>query len=109
MAELVYTNSRYYPSLLAERVISIVLGLIELLLAVRLVLELLGANSSSAFVAWLYAASGNLVAPFVGAFPSLYLSGGSTIDISAILAMITYAVIAWLVVRLIGFIFASVE
>jgi hypothetical protein len=43
MAELVYT-SRYYPTLLAERLVNIVLAIVELLLALRFVLELLGAN-----------------------------------------------------------------
>jgi hypothetical protein len=80
-----------------------------LLLAIRLVLELLGANASAPFIAWIYNASASLVAPFQGAFPSLYLSGGYIIDLSAILAMIVYAVIAWLVIRLIAFVFSSIE
>jgi uncharacterized protein YggT (Ycf19 family) len=108
MAELVYTR-RYYPARLAETVINVVLGFIELLLAVRIVLELLAANASAPFVAWLYSVSYGLVAPFQGAFPSLVLSGGYIIDLSAILAMIAYAVIAWLVVWLISFIFSAVD
>lgn len=108
MAELVYSR-RFYPVTLAENAVNIVLGIIELLLAVRIVLELLGASAGAPFIAWLYVASGSLSAPFQGAFPSLYLSGNSLIDLSAILAMIAYAVIAWIFIRLIGFIFSSVE
>ena len=107
MAELIYTRS-YYPGILAERVINVVVGIIELLLAVRLVLELLGANSSSAFIAWIYNASYGLVSPFMGAFPSLSLGTGSVIDLSTVLAMIVYAVIGWIVIRLLSFIFVSV-
>jgi hypothetical protein len=50
-----------------------------------------------------------LVAPFQGAFPSLFLSGGYLIDLSAVLAMIVYAVVAWIIIRLIAFVFSSIE
>ena len=108
MAELVYATT-YRPVLLAERAINIVLSIMELVLGLRFVLELLGASAAAPFIAWIYNASWSLVAPFQGAFPSLYLSGGYVIDLSAILAMITYAIVAWLVIRLIAFVFASLE
>lgn len=107
MAELTYTTRAYSPAVLTARVVNIVLGIVELLLAVRIVLELLGASASAPFIAWLYGASGGLVAPFSGAFPSLNLGNGYLIDLSAIFAMIVYAVIAWLVIRLFEFAFSS--
>lgn len=108
MAELVYTRT-YYPATVAERVINVIVGIVELLLAVRFILELLGASASASFIAWIYSTSGSLVAPFQGAFPSIVLSGTSVIDLSAALAMIVYAVIAWIVVRLIYFAFSSID
>ena len=107
MAELVYMD-RLSPALIAERVINVIIGLIELLLAARLVLELLGANSSAAFIAWLYNASENLVAPFQGALPSISLGGASFIDFSTVLAMIVYAILGWIVIKLVFFVFNSV-
>jgi YGGT family len=106
MAEVIYTRA-YSPLSITVRVVNIVLSIVELLLAVRIVLELLGANAGAPFIAWLYGASGGLVAPFEGAFPSLTLGNGYLIDLSAIFAMIAYAVIAWLVIKLFEFAFSS--
>jgi YggT family protein len=107
MAELVYTR-RTSLGVIAERVINVIIGLIELLLAVRLVLELFAANAGSPFVAWVYSASSNFTGAFAGAFPALQLGNGSVIDFSTILAMIVYAVIGWLLVELVLFVFRSV-
>lgn len=99
MAELVYQrpySSRSYPSLMVLRVINVVLSIIEFLLALRIVLELLGASASSQFVAWVYAVTDALIGPFASAFPN-WSVGGFVIDVSAIFAMIGYAIIAWLV------------
>jgi|SRR5665213_2538343 len=107
MAEIAYRNSYYYPTTFVARIIDVVVGVIELLLALRFVLEFLGANPQAAFIAWIYSAGSNLSAPFAGAFPSIPLGGTSLIDFSAILAMITYAALAWLLVRLMSFVFNS--
>ena len=109
MAEVVYTSRPYYsyPGAFAARVINVIVGLVELLLALRFVLELLGANSGAAFVAWVYSASGNLVAPFAGAFPSISIGTG-LIDIPTVLAMIAYAILGWLIIRLVYFVFGAI-
>jgi hypothetical protein len=96
------------PAVLAERVINVIVGIIELLLAVRLVLELLGANANAGFIAWIYNASWNLVAPFSGAFPSISLGGNSLIDFSTVLAMIVYAILGWIVIKLVFFVFNAI-
>jgi hypothetical protein len=96
------------PAILAERVINVIIGIIELLLAIRLVFELLGANAGAGFVAWIYNASWNLVAPFSGAFPSISLGGNSLIDFSTILAMIVYAILGWIVIKLVFFVFNAI-
>jgi len=106
MTELTYTR-QYYPAELASRVINVIVSIIELLLALRLVLELLGANTGAAFIAWIYNASAGLVAPFAGAFPSISLGGNSEIDFSTVLAMLAYAILGWLVIKLLAFIFAA--
>lgn len=98
MAQLVYERpySFFSPATLVSRIVGAVFGIIGFLLAVRIVLELLGASASAPFVAWVYSVTGGLMGPFAGAFPNLSL-GGFVLDISAIFAMIGYAIIYGLV------------
>ena len=79
-------------------------GLIEAMLALRLILQLLGANPASAFIAWVYGVTDAFVWPFAGAFPTLTV-GAFAIEFSTIFAMIGYAVIGWLIGRVFAFIF----
>ena len=109
MAQLVYERPfvwYYYPVDFAGRIVYAVIGIIQFMLGLRLVLTLLGANSSSEFVAWVYSLTSRLAAPFLGAFPSLNL-GGFVIEISIIFAMIGYAIIGWLIMQLISLVSAS--
>ena len=110
MAEIVYQRPvyRYYPSTYVAWVINWVIGIIEFMLALRFVLELLQANPSSQFVAWVYNVTASLVGPFANAFPSFYF-GGLAIDISTIFAMIGYAIIGWLLIRVFSFLFTAVD
>lgn len=87
------------------RIVNGVIGIIEAMLVLRLVLQLLGADASSQFIAWVYAVTDNLVGPFAGAFPSLTI-GMYAAEFSTIFAMIGYAIIGWLVGRLLLFIFS---
>jgi len=107
MAEMVL-RQRYYPGIFVARLINMILGVVEFALAVRIVLELFGASPSSEFVAWVYSITGTLIGPFAGAFPGLAMGPTSVIDVVAILAMIGYAVIGWLVIQLLSFIFTSI-
>ncbi len=86
------------------RVINGVFGLIEAVLVLRLALELLGANPGAGFIAWIYGITDPLVAPFVGAFPALSL-GAYGAELSTLVAMVGYAIIAWLIGLLLSFIF----
>lgn len=92
----------YYPGLFVARLVNGIIGVIEVILALRLVLELLGANSSSQFVEWIYSVSGALIGPFANAFPGLSLGGASVIDWVAILAMVGYAILGWLIIQILS-------
>lgn len=75
-----------------------VLGFIEILLLIRLLFKLLGANPASGFAALVYALSGILTAPFNGIFStvrSTTASISSVFEPGTIIAMLVYAVIAW--------------
>jgi uncharacterized protein YggT (Ycf19 family) len=106
MSEYISEQRGYHPGILVTRIINGLVGIIECLLVIRLVLEILGASQSSQFVAWIYGVTSGLVAPFTGAFPAFSISG-TAIDLSIVLAMIGYAIIGWLVIRLLSFIFVS--
>ncbi len=102
MSELVL--ERTYPGTFVLRLINGLIGVVESALALRLILELLGASPSSRFVAAVYEITGRLLGPFAGAFPN-FLLGGFVIDVTTIFAMIGYAILGWLIIRLLSFIF----
>jgi len=60
------------------------------LLLLRFILKLAGANTTAAFVAWLYTVTGGLMSPFHGIFPTPSLGGLSVIDLPAITALTIY-------------------
>jgi uncharacterized protein YggT (Ycf19 family) len=76
---------------------NLIFGLILLLLGLRIILLLFGANTSSGFVSFIYNASQPFVAPFRGIFPSQYLGSGFFIDTAAILAFIVYGLVLSLI------------
>lgn len=85
-----------------RHVVSFVLGFIEILLAARFILRMLGANPVSGFVSLLYAVTGALLAPFVGIFRPAVSSGAETasvIEPATIIGMIVYAILAWGIVK----------
>ncbi len=83
-------------------------GVIEALIAIRLVLRLLGANPAAAFVSLIYGVTAPLVAPFVGIFGTIQASG-NMLEPHSIVALIVYALIAWLLVRLAWLLFGEVR
>lgn len=90
--------------MLVRRILYFVLDLIEISLAVRFLLRLLGANSGSQFVQFVYEVTHPFMVPFLGIFPSLQVSRG-IIDWSTLLAMTVYAVLAYLILRAFRLIF----
>jgi len=85
---------------IAQRIIYYVGGLIIALLAVRLILQLLGANQASAFVDFIYGLSGVFVAPFAGIFGEPTF-GQSHFDTSALVAIVVYGLITIGIAKLI--------
>jgi hypothetical protein len=106
MADVIVDRSDYYPEYLVARVINAVVGIVEFILLLRVVFELLGANPAAAFIAWIYDMSARLMGPFVGAFPNFSVAG-FTLDTSAIFAMIGYAIIGWIIGRILSVLFGE--
>jgi hypothetical protein len=77
-----------------------VFGLIEGLIAIRFVLRALGANPSAGFAQFIYGITGPLVAPFYGLFGNP-ATQGSVLELNSIVALIVYALLAWLLAKLV--------
>jgi len=87
-----------------EYLVYFLFGILEVLLAARLVFRLLGASLSSGFVDFIYGMTGIFIAPFQGIFPSATTQGLETkavLEPATIVALIVYAVLAWGIVKLI--------
>lgn len=88
----------------AKRVIYYILGLLEILLAFRLIFKLLGANPGSGFVTFIYSITQIFLAPFNAIFRPAVTQGIETkavLEPSILIAMAVYALIAWGIVKLI--------
>jgi len=79
--------------------INVVVGIIELLLALRLICEFLVVNTGTPFVAWLYGATASLVAPFSKILPNWKFSG-FVVDFGTVAALIVYALAGGLLLML---------
>ena len=77
-----------------RRVIVLIFGIIQALIAVRIVLLLLDAREANALVAFILDMSQLFVAPFEGIFRTNALtSGGSILDIAAIAAFVGWTIV----------------
>ena len=83
----------------AQQLIYWVFGLIEGVIAIRFVLKALGANPSAGFAEFIYGITAPLIAPFVGLFGNPQAQG-SVLELNSIVALIVYALVAWLLARL---------
>jgi YggT family protein len=81
--------------------IYLLFGILEGLLAMRFVLALLGANPAAGFTQFIYSVTKPFLAPFVGLFGTAR-SGGNVLDVSPLVAIIVYALIAWVLVKAVG-------
>ena len=94
--DVVVTERRDVPgNVVAQRVVWYIVGIIVGLLALRLVLQLLGANEGNAFVDLVYGLSGVFAAPFFGMFSYTPSYGVSYFEVGTLVAMIVYALIGW--------------
>jgi len=81
------------------RVVTLLFTVLEVLLLLRFILKLTGANAQQALVAGLYSATEPLVRPFQGIFPEP--TGPAVLDLAALLAVVFFFLIAALIVALV--------
>ena len=81
-------------------IVYFVFAALELLLGVRMLLHLIGANSTNGFAAFINTLSGLFVGPFATLFQNPAF-GGIVLEVTTMIAMIAYAIVGWLVGRVV--------
>lgn len=81
------------------QLIWLLLGLLEAVLAIRVVFKLIGVNAANSFATLLYNVTDLFVKPFAS-LTGAPAAGGSVLEISTIIAMIVYLLLAWALARI---------
>ena len=97
----VHTEVRAPVEVVMSRLVTYAFGVVEVLIAIRFVLKLLGANGTAGFVQFIYGLSGIFMAPFDTIFGAQRVSG-AVFEWSALVAIAIYALVAWGIVALIS-------
>ena len=90
----------------AVQAVYLVFGLVETLVLIRFLLLLLGANPDAGFAQFIYGFTQGLVAPFAGLFTNPR-ANGSVLELNSLVAMAIYALLAWLIARVIWLVFGE--
>ena len=93
-------TERYVGMQRITQFIWLMFGVIIGLIAIRVVLMLIAANPASGFASLVYGVTDIFLWPFMGLTVTPSVSG-MTLDIPAIIGMLVYFLVGWLVVRLI--------
>lgn len=88
----------------ATQLVWLFFGILEVLIGLRVFLKLIAANPESPIAQFIYGFTNLFLFPFQGltVTPS---AGGMVLEISSLIAMVVYALIAWAIERLIWVIF----
>lgn len=87
------------PLYRGTQIVWYILGLIEVLLAFRFFLKLLGANTSAGFTSFIYGITYPIATPFLAVFPRTNVQG-SIFEWSTILAIFVYWLIAYGIIKI---------
>jgi len=88
----------------ATQLIWLLLGILEAMIALRIMLKLIGANPESGIVALIYGFTAIFLFPFIGLIDSPS-AGNMVLELSSMFAMLIYALVAWVVARIVWLIF----
>ena len=84
-----------------ENLIYFIFGGIALLIAARVLLLAIGANPDNGFTNFIYRLSRIFVAPFTSMVEPIELGTTAVFEVSSVLAIFVYLVMAWLLARLV--------
>ena len=88
----------------ATQLVWLLFGILEALIALRIGLKLIGANPANPFSGLVYGFTSLFLFPFTG-LVGTPAAGGMVLEISSVIAMVVYALIAWALERIIWVIF----
>ena len=94
-----YNSPSTKPLYRGTQIVWYILGLVEVLLAFRFVLKLLGANPDAGFSSFIYGITYVFAAPFLTVFRITQVAG-SVFEWTALLAMFVYVVVAYGIIQL---------
>ncbi|MFA4817118.1 MAG: YggT family protein [Parcubacteria group bacterium] len=94
-----YNSPSTKPLYRGTQIVWYLLGLLEILLAFRFILKLLGANAEAGFTSFIYGATHIFTAPFLSVFRMTKVSG-SIFEWTTLLAMLVYWLVAFGIIKL---------
>jgi YGGT family len=97
-------RTQRFATFKATQMIWLLLGLLEAVIALRVVFKLIGVNAANPFAAFLYSVTYLFVAPFASLVRAP-AAEGMVLEISSIIAMIVYLLIAWGIERIVYVLF----
>jgi hypothetical protein len=100
----IQTEAAADPNTTSQNVVWFLLGIVEVLLALRFAFKVLGANPTNSLVNLVYSVTGLLTAPFDNIFGVAQNTDGATkfvFEPSIVVAAVVYALAAWGIVKLI--------
>jgi hypothetical protein len=89
-----------------SQIVYLVAGMIEALIGIRFVLKLIAANPQAGFARFIYGITTLFLIPFIDltSNPSI---AGAVLEISSLIAMLIYALLAWAIVRIVWTLFSK--
>jgi len=95
-----------------EYLVYFIFGLLEVLLAFRLIFKLAGAGASSALVSFIYGLTGIFILPFEGIFSRGVAQGLETASIlepATLVALVVYGLVSWGIVKFVHIVSGEVQ
>lgn len=98
MSQETLATGRIKPLYRVTQIVWYIVGLLEVLLLLRFILKLLGANPAAGFTQFIYGVTWLFASPFLAVF-RVSQAQGSIFEWSTLLAMAVYALFGWLIVK----------
>jgi ABC-type Co2+ transport system permease subunit len=86
---------------IAQSIVGAIFGVIEAILAFRLIFKLLGANPENVFVNGIYTVTQPFVGIFEGIFPQISIKGTAGVEPATLIAMAVIILLSWAVMKII--------
>ena len=95
-------NTIQWVGIVMQRVVYFLLDVLLVVLATRFILRLFGASAANDFVGTIYGLTYPVVVPFSGIFGPVESTGAAAFEISTLIAMMVFGVLAYALARFIG-------